>query len=98
MITKEDLKDDDNLGQCECGNYTHQDYLTVSDDGANSCPECQIGYLNDLLKMYKKLFIDVSVMGPISKEYSMTMVKQSLCKLYGIKLEDFDNLGMSVNL
>lgn len=88
MITPDDLKDEDNLAQCECGNFSHLEYVTSNDDGQNSCPACQIAWLNDILNKYKKLLFELA--DPQLKNSDInTRIKKELCDIMGIGIDDF---------
>lgn len=95
MITKEDLKDEDNLVQCECGDYAHHELVSTSPDGNNTCPGCQISWMNQELSMYKKLLRELATPAH-TKATIDKKIKERLSELMVITPEDFDELGLEI--
>lgn len=93
MITKEDLKNENNLAQCECENWTHIEYITEDESGSQTCPSCQISFQNDVIDNLIKLVIEIAD-PQLSKKDIRNMIKEKYCKLHKISLEDFDCLGI----
>lgn len=60
MITKDDLKDEDNLAQCECGDWAHREHVSDCPDGASSCPACQIEWMANQIELYKNLMYELA--------------------------------------
>ena len=89
-VEKEDLKNEENLAQCECGNWTHSRYITTGADDHYSCPECQTDWLETLVGMYKKLLVELADPS-FPKDGIVTRIKQEVCKYYCV--EDFEDLG-----
>ena len=89
MITPTDLKNEDNLLQCECGNVSHSSYTTLSDEGNNTCPECQIQWMTDLLETYKKLLWELADPS-LKKEDITTRNNTEIAGILGITLEDYE--------
>lgn len=92
QVSKEDLKDPDNLLQCECGNYAHHEYISSADDGAKSCPSCQLSYMDSLIKMYRELVKEIADPA-LTKSDINAMHRAKLCALHGIGVEDAEFLG-----
>ena len=99
LITIEDSLEEENLGQCECGNYAHHYYLSHDDDGNASCPTCQIAYMDSLLKNMIALVKEIADPS-LSKADVKSMIVQKYCLSMGIAVEDVDeanDFGINLN-
>ena len=95
-ITIEDLSNPDNLGECECGNWTHHDYLTHNgEEGTSTCPACQIDYMGEIIKKLTELTKEIAD-PELSRHEVNNMIKLAYGKIYGIdNLEDLDFLNLN---
>ena len=59
-ITKQEILNPDNIGQCECGNYAPYDYLKHDENGAASCPDCMYSFLTGLIKAQSKVIRQIA--------------------------------------
>ncbi len=86
-ITKKELKDEENLDQCECGNWSHQDYMHYDDSGATTCPLCQVSFMEDTITKLLKLSREIAD-PELSKEDVDGMVKVLFKEVYGFSDDD----------
>jgi hypothetical protein len=97
--TREDIQvkfssfdDKDNIGQCECGNYAHRDYLTYDNEGSASCPTCQMDYMGEQIVKMKELVKEIAD-PKLSHEDIKNMILDKYRQIYGLSsLDDMDFL------
>lgn len=94
-ITKEALKDEDNMLGCECGNFCHHSYMVSCNDGNNSCPSCHQAYLNDVVTMYRDLLIELAD-PDLTHDEVQQRIKHRYIELLGIDEESFDDAEMQL--
>ena len=87
-IKETDFKPE-NLGRCECGNYTHIAYLKTDRDGYSSCPRCQFEYMKEQIINLKKLVYECGDTH-LSKNDLKNMIMDKYRKIYDIDEADDD--------
>lgn len=82
-IKLKDFENKDNLGQCECGNWSHNEYLVHDSDGASSCPNCQTEYMSEQIAALLQLVKEIADPA-IPKKEVLNMVKDKYRIIYGL--------------
>jgi len=94
-VTKEYILDEDNLGQCECGNWAPHEYLTEDTEGCSSCPSCQISHMSDMIGMYKDLVRKMADPKLTKKDIDQN-IKMAICELLSIDEDYFERLEIEI--
>ena len=95
-ISIDDLADATNIGECECGNHTHLDYLAYDNNGASSCPICQAEYLTDIILKLTALVKEIADPS-LSAEEVNKMIAAKYCEVHGISTNGSDGLNLNMN-
>lgn len=89
MIEKEEFKNDHNLLQCECGSWGHYMQMKSSEDGTYTCPSCQIGWMHQVISMYKSI-IDQTSQDDLSLNLTNALIRKKLAELLHIDTKDLE--------
>lgn len=91
-ITKKEVLNPENIGQCECGNYAPYNYLRHDDNGAMSCPDCMYSFLTELVKAQHKVIYQIA--DPVlSKKDIRNMVRKAHVEATGVDMQDLIESG-----
>jgi len=93
-VTKESLMDEDNLSQCECGSWAHNEHMTMVESG-DSCPACRLDWLSRVIDMQEKLLRELADPA-LSREDVNNRLKAGYCEISGVDIESFDLLNIEI--
>lgn len=88
-VTKEKILDEDNLTQCECGNYTPYEY-SWSDENGTTCPTCMVEWLKSQINIYKGLMRDIAD-PELTEGDIQVMIKRKFSEIMMTDVESLDD-------
>lgn len=91
-VTKKEILNPENIGQCECGNYAPYNYLRQDDNGAASCPDCMYSFLTGLVKAQHKVIRQIA--DPTLSEEDIRIInRKSHVEATGVDMQDLIESG-----
>lgn len=91
-LTKKEILIPDNIGQCECGNYSPITYLKYDENGAASCPDCMYSFLTGLIKAQSKVIRQIADPS-LSEEDIKTITRTAHVEATGVDMVDLIESG-----